>query len=74
MAEAVGVSKATVHDVWKAFGIQPHRRRNFTLSTAPVFVENVGVCVDPPDNPVALCVDETQALERSRPALPLGLA
>ncbi len=80
MAEAVGVSKTTVHTVWKAFGIQPHRQKNFKLSNDPFFVEKVrdvvGLYLNPPDNAMVLCVDEksqTQALERTQPMLPLGL-
>ncbi len=80
MAEAVGVSKTTVHGVWKAFGLQPHRQKNFKLSNDSFFVEKVrdvvGLYLNPPDNAMALCVDEksqTQALERTQPMLPLGL-
>ncbi len=80
MAEAVGVSKTTVHGVWKAFGLQPHRQKNFKLSNDPFFVEKVrdvvGLYLNPPDNAMVLCVDEksqTQALERTQPMLPLGL-
>ena len=35
MADATGVSKSTVHRVWTAFNIQPHRQKHFKLSTAP---------------------------------------
>ncbi len=52
MAEAVGVSKITVRGVRKAFGIQPHRQKNFKLSNDPFFVEKVrdvvGLYLDPP--------------------------
>ena len=75
-----GVSKSTVQRVWSAFGVKPHRRRSFKLSTDPFFVEKVrdivGLYLDPPTNALVLCVDEKsqcQALERSQPALPMGL-
>ena len=75
-----GISKSTVHRVWRAFGIQPHRRKHFTLSTDPFFVEKVrdivGLYLNPPDKAPVLCVDEksqVQALDRTQPLLPLGL-
>ena len=80
MADTTAVSKSTVHRVWKAFNIQPHRQKHFKLSTDPFFVEKVhdivGLYLNPPDNAMVLCVDEkgqTQALERTQPLLPLGL-
>ena len=80
MAEEAGLSKSTVQRIWKAFGLQPHRRRTFKLSTDPFFVEKVrdicGLYLNPPDKALVLCVDEKsqiQALERTQPLLPLGL-
>jgi len=80
MADATDLSKSTVHRMWAAFSIQPHRQKNFKLSTDPFFVEKVhdivGLYLNPPDNALVLCVDEksqTQALERTQPLLPLGL-
>ena len=79
-AAEIGVSKSTVQRIWSSFGIKPHRRRSFKLSTDPFFVEKVrdvvGLYLDPPTNAMVLCVDEKsqcQALERSQPALPMGL-
>jgi putative transposase len=80
LAEHAGVSKSTVHRVWNAFGIQPHRQKHFKLSTDPYFVEKVrdivGLYLNPPDKALVLCVDEKsqiQALDRTQPLLPLGL-
>ena len=80
MADTTGVSKSTVHRIWTAFNIQPHRQKHFKLSTDPFFAEKVrdivGLYLNPPDNAMVLCVDEksqTQALERTQPLLPLGL-
>ncbi len=80
MAAHIEVSKSSVQRVWSAFGIQPHRRRSFKISTDPFFVEKVrdivGLYLNPPQNAVVLCVDEksqTQALERTQPVLPMGL-
>lgn len=80
MGDATGISKSTVHRVWQAFGLQPHRQRTFKLSTDPFFVEKVrdivGLYLNPPDKALVLCVDEktqVQALNRTQPVLPLGL-
>jgi putative transposase len=80
MAEASGVSRGTVHRIWRAYGLQPHRQKHFKLSPDPFFVEKVrdivGLYLNPPDHAVVLCVDEktqVQALERTQPLLPLGL-
>lgn len=80
IAQETRVSRATVHRIWHAFGLQPHRQRHFKLSTDPFFVEKVrdivGLYLSPPENAVVLCVDEKsqiQALNRSQPMLPMGL-
>jgi len=80
MAAQTRLSKSTVHRIWKAFGLQPHRQRHFKLSTDPFFVEKVrdivGLYLNPPDKAMVLCVDEKsqiQALDRTQPLLPLGL-
>jgi putative transposase len=74
------VSKSTVHRIWQAFGLEPHRQKHFKLSTDPFFVEKVrdivGLYLNPPENAVVLCVDEKsqiQALERTQPMLPMGI-
>ena len=41
IASQSGVSKSTVHRIWHAFGLQPHRRKHFKLSNDPFFVEKV---------------------------------
>jgi putative transposase len=79
-AEASGISKSTVHRLFQAFGLQPHRTRSFKLSTDPFFIEKVrdivGLYLNPPDHALVLCVDEKsqiQALNRTQPVLPMGL-
>lgn len=74
------LSRATVHRIWTAFGLQPDRQKHFKLSSDPFFVEKVrdivGLYLSPPENAVVLCVDEKsqiQALDRTQPMLPLGL-
>ena len=78
MAAAQGLSPASIHRIWHAHGLQPHRVRTFKLSTDPRFVEKltdvVGLYVDPPDKALVFCVDEKsqiQALQRSQPGLPM---
>jgi putative transposase len=80
LAERIGVSKSTVHRIWTAFGLQPHRQKHFKLSNDPFFTEKVrdivGLYLNPPENAMVLCVDEKsqcQALERTQPVLPMGL-
>ncbi|WP_138470937.1 IS630 family transposase, partial [Poseidonocella sp. HB161398] len=41
MAAKTGLSHATVRRIWNAFGLQPHRRETFKLSTDPLFVDKV---------------------------------
>jgi len=78
MAEATGLSQSAIVRIWHAFGLQPHRRETFKLSTDPFFVEKVrdvvGLYLNPPDRAIVLCVDEksqVQALDRTQPLLPL---
>jgi DNA-binding MurR/RpiR family transcriptional regulator len=35
MARASGVSTSSVHRIWRAFSMQPHRSKTFKLSTDP---------------------------------------
>ena len=78
MANAQGVSHASVARIWDAHGLKPHRIETFKLSKDTRFVEQltdvVGVYLNPPDKALVLCVDEqsqVQALDRTRPVLPL---
>src|SRR5579864_8708012 len=41
IAAETRLSKSTVHRIWQAFGLEPHRQRHFKLSTDPFFVEKV---------------------------------
>jgi transposase len=78
MAERVGVSHSTVHRIWQAHALQPHRVETFKFSPDPRAEEKirdvVGLYLHPPTNAVVLSVDEKtqiQALERTQPLLPL---
>ncbi len=79
-AQVSGISRSTVHRLFQAFALQPHRSRSFKLSTDPFFIEKVrdivGLYLNPPDHALVLCVDEKsqiQALNRTQPVLPMGL-
>ena len=39
IASQTRLSKSTVHRIWRAFGLEPHRQRHFKLSTDPFVVE-----------------------------------
>jgi transposase len=78
MAEAHGVSEASVRRIWKQHGLKPHLVKTFKLSRDPAFVEKlcdvVGLYLNPPDKSLVLCVDEKsqiQALDRTQPGLPM---
>src|SRR6266403_792402 len=78
LAAACGLSRSSVHRVWRAFALAPHRSESFKLSKDPLFIDKVrdivGLYLDPPDKALVLCVDEKsqiQALDRSQPILPM---
>lgn len=78
MAQRVGLPATTVHRIWRAFSLQPHRVDHFRLSNDPHFVDKVidivGLYMSPPAHAVVLCADEKsqiQALERGQPILPM---
>jgi transposase len=78
MAKVVGISVSSVQRIWRSHGLQPHRMRQFKLSTDPQFAAKVrdivGLYVDPPAHAIVLSVDEKsqiQALDRTQPGLPL---
>jgi transposase len=78
MAEATGLSQATIRRVWRAFGLKPHRSDTFTLSNDPDFIAKVrdvvGLDINPPERAIVFCVDEksqVQAWDRTPPRLPM---
>ena len=79
LGEAEGVSRSTVQRWLELFGVKPHLRKTFKLSSDPFFIEKVrnivGLYLNPPDHAVVLCVDKKsqQALDRTQGSLPLGL-
>ena len=80
LAAVSGVSHATVQRIWAEHDLQPQRTKNFKLSAdkqcEAKFWDVIGLYLDPPEKSIVLCCDETtqcQALERTQPALPLGV-
>lgn len=78
LAKQMGVSHATVHRIWQAYDLKPHRVETFKFSQDPQFKEKVvdivGLYLNPPEQALVLGVDEKsqiQALERTQPMLPL---
>ena len=78
MSKAAAISVSSVQRIWRGHGLQPHRVRQFKLSTDPAFAAKlrdvVGLYVDPPAHAVVLSVDEKsqiQALARTQAPLPM---
>jgi len=78
MAKVCGLSRASVHRIWSAFSLAPHRTESFKLSKDPLFIDKVrdivGLYLAPPERALVLCVDEKsqiQALDRTAPLLPM---
>ena len=78
MARRTGVSHTTVHRLWRAHALQPHRVETFKFTTDPDAEEKihdiVGLYLNPPSKAVVLSLDEKtqiQALNRTQPLLPL---
>ena len=78
LSAKVGLSHSTVHRIWQAHALKPHRIETFKFSTDPKAEEKiydvVGLYLNPPTNAVVLSVDEKtqiQALGRTQPMLPM---
>jgi len=78
LAKQVGVSHSTVHRIWQACDLKPHRTETFKFSQDPQLKEKVvdivGLYLNPPEQALVLGVDEKsqiQALSRTQPLLQL---
>ena len=78
MAEAVGISEASVRRIWHKNGLKPHLVDTFKISNDPQFAEKleavVGLYLNPPEHALVVCCDEKsqiQALDRTQPGLPI---
>lgn len=79
MARELGLSKDTVHRIWRAAGVKPHRLARYMASDDPDFeakaADIIGLYLNPPQHAAVFCVDEKsaiQALDRLDPILPLS--
>jgi transposase len=78
VARRTGLSHTSIHRIWKAHDLKPHRLETFKFITDPQAEERindvVGLYLNPPTNAVVLSFDEKtqiQALERTQPLLPV---
>lgn len=81
LARTAGVSHSTVHRIWQAHALQPHRVTTFKFTTDPdaeaKIHDVVGLYLNPPTNAVVLSLDEKtqiQALSRTQPLCRCGPA
>ena len=78
MAHKHGISRQTVSEIWRAFGLKPCKIDEFKISPDPQLVAKigdiVGLYMNPPVNAAVFAVDEKpqiQALNRTAPMLPM---
>lgn len=78
LAAKHGISKTTVAEIWRAFGLKPWRQDSFKVSPDPDLVEKVrdlvALYMNPPVAAAVFAVDEKpqiQALDRTAPTLPM---
>jgi transposase len=78
LAAKHGISKTTVAEIWRAFGLKPWQQDNFKVSPDPDLIEKVrdlvGLYMNPPVAAAVFAVDEKpqiQALDRTAPTLPM---
>jgi transposase len=78
LAAKHGISRQTVSEIWRAFGLKPWREDSFKVSPDPELVEKirdiVALYMNPPVAAVVFAVDEKpqiQALNRTAPTFPM---
>ena len=78
LAAKHGISKTTVAEIWRAFGLKPWKQDSFKVSPDPDLIEKVrdlvALYMNPPDAAAVFAVDEKpqiQALDRTAPTLPM---
>ena len=68
MAKAAGFAPSTIHRIWRAFNLQPHRTETFKLSTDPLFVEKVrdivGLYLSPAERALVLWLTKRDPMRR----------
>ena len=67
IAARVGVSHTTVHRIWQAHALQPHRVETFKFTTDPQAEEKirdiVGLYLNPPTHAIVLSLDEKTQIQ-----------
>jgi transposase len=78
LAAKHGISRQTVSEIWRAFGLKPWREDSFKVSPDPELVEKirdlVALYLNPPVAAAVFAIDEKpqiQALNRTAPTLPM---
>jgi transposase len=78
MADAQGISPASVQRIWRQPGLKPPLTKTFKISRETPCVDTlydvVGLYLNPPEKSLVWCVDEKsqiQALDRTQPGLPM---
>ncbi|HET9395002.1 MAG TPA: IS630 family transposase [Nitrospiraceae bacterium] len=79
LAKQLGLSKDTVHRIWRIAGLRPHRLDRYMASNDPDFEKKaadiIGLYLNPPQHAAVFCIDEKtaiQALDRLDPVLPMS--
>jgi Homeodomain-like domain len=74
LAAELGLLDVKVAKVWREYGLPPWRQQSFKFSADPQLAVKIrdaaGLCLNPPDKAVVLCVDEksrVQAVQRTAP-------
>lgn len=78
VADRTGLSHMTIHRIWRAHGLKPHRVETFKFTNDPDAEEKirdiVGLYLNPPENAAVISLDEKtqiQALDRTQRMLPM---
>ena len=68
LAKATGVSPMSVHRIWHAFGLQPHRTETVKLSPDPLLIDKVrdivGLYLNPPQHAAVVASTRTPKSKR----------
>jgi hypothetical protein len=80
MSKATALSLSMIQGIWNTFSLHPHQLDQFKVSPGPFLAEKVrgiiGLYLNPPEDAMAPDVDnknQSQALARTPPFLPIGL-
>jgi len=67
MGQRTGLSLASIHRIWRAFSLAPHRAETCKMPRDPLLIDKVrdivGLYLDPPDRALVLCVDEKSQIQ-----------